>query len=299
MTKPLKFIIEALLFVTEEPLSIRQIKQFLETEESAAIGAAMDELIEEYAQRGGGFELRQVAGGFQFRTRSEYSEWVKKLLKPSPARLSRAALETLAIIAYKQPITKADVEHIRGVDCGGVLRMLLEKKLIRVLGRRDIPGRPMIYGTTRQFLEVFNLKDLRDLPSPKEIAALGTETEDDLSLSAALPENQLPSGHDAPLPANESPGDVESLNSAPSSTKEGQEDGTPREAAAEAPEDHQRHRASTERNGSAMDRPPGNGLPQDMPEAANRSPAEDSRVSPDHRNSTGIAQEKQSDRNKS
>lgn len=177
MTKPLKFIIESLLFVTEEPLSVQQFKSILETEEVDAIRAALEALTDEYDRRGGGFELRQVAGGFQFRTRSEYSEWVKKLLKPSPAKLSRAALETLAIIAYKQPIIRGDVEHIRGVDCGGVLRMLLEKKLIRVLGRKDIPGRPMIYGTTRQFLEVFNLKDLRDLPSPKEIESLGTETE--------------------------------------------------------------------------------------------------------------------------
>ena len=177
MTQPLKYILESLLFVAEEPLSVQQFKAILETEASDAIRSALDELDEEYSRRGGGFELRQIAGGYQFRTRSEYSEWVKKLLKPSPARLSRAALETLAIIAYKQPIIRADVEHIRGVDCGGVLRMLLEKKLIRVMGRKDIPGRPMIYGTTRQFLEVFNLKDLRDLPSPKEIEALGAEIE--------------------------------------------------------------------------------------------------------------------------
>ena len=175
MTQPLKHILESLLFVAEEPLSIQQLKSVLEIDEPDAIRSALEELIAEYDQRSGGFELRQIAGGYQFRTRAEYSEWVKKLLKPSPARLSRAALETLAIIAYKQPIIRADVEHIRGVDCGGVLRMLLEKKLIRVMGRKDIPGRPMIYGTTRQFLEVFNLKDLRDLPSPKEIEALGAE----------------------------------------------------------------------------------------------------------------------------
>lgn len=193
MTKPLKFIIESLLFVTEEPLSVQQFKNILGTEEADAIRTALEALTDEYDRRGGGFELRQVAGGFQFRTRSEYSEWVKKLLKPSPAKLSRAALETLAIIAYKQPIIRGNVEHIRGVDCGGVLRMLLEKKLIRVLGRKDIPGRPMIYGTTRQFLEVFNLKDLRDLPSPKEIESLGTETEEIFPLSEDDTANQLTS----------------------------------------------------------------------------------------------------------
>ena len=178
MTRPLKYIIESLLFVSEEPLGLQQFKTVLEVTESEVIRDALAELAAEYDRRGGGFELREVAGGYQLRTRADYSEWVKKLLKPSPTRLSRASLETLAIIAYKQPIIRADVEHIRGVDCGGVLRMLLEKKLIRVLGRKDLPGRPMIYGTTRKFLEVFNLKDLRDLPSPKEIEALGLEWEE-------------------------------------------------------------------------------------------------------------------------
>lgn len=202
MTQPLKYILESLLFVAEEPLSVQQFKIIVETAESDAIRAALEELTEEYDRRGGGFELCRIAGGYQFRTRSEYSEWVKKLLKPSPARLSRASLETLAIIAYKQPIIRADVEHIRGVDCGGVLRMLLEKKLIRVMGRKDIPGRPMIYGTTRQFLEVFNLKDLRDLPSPKEIEALGAEIE------MEFPDTEAAEAGDAPLetdPAEQSP----------------------------------------------------------------------------------------------
>jgi segregation and condensation protein B len=195
------------LFVAEEPLSVQQLKAILETDDADAIRSALQELADEYERRGGGFEIRQVAGGFQFRTRSDYSEWVKKLLKPSPAKLSRAALETLAIIAYKQPIIRADVEHIRGVDCGGVLRMLLEKKLVRVLGRKDIPGRPMIYGTTRQFLEVFNLKDLRDLPSPKEIESLGTEAENLFSASDDGPENQpSPRSAEAQLPVADSDG---------------------------------------------------------------------------------------------
>ena len=212
MTKPLSFIIESLLFVAEEPLSVQQLKAILETDDADAIRSALQELADEYDRRGGGFEIQEVAGGFQFRTRSEYSEWVKKFLKPSPAKLSRAALETLAIIAYKQPIIRADVEHIRGVDCGGVLRMLLEKKLVRVLGRKDIPGRPMIYGTTRQFLEVFNLKDLRDLPSPKEIESLGTEVDNLFSTSDDGPENQLlPRNTEAELPVADNDGfsDVE------------------------------------------------------------------------------------------
>ena len=230
MTQPLSFIIESLLFVAEEPLSVQQLKAILETDDAVAIRSALQELADEYERRGGGFEIRQVAGGFQFRTRSEYSEWVKKLLKPSPAKLSRAALETLAIIAYKQPIIRADVEHIRGVDCGGVLRMLLEKKLVRVLGRKDIPGRPMIYGTTRQFLEVFNLKDLRDLPSPKEIESLGTEVDNLFATSDDGPENQLsPRDAEAELPVAD--------NDGLSDVQESEDTPNPQENEASGPED--------------------------------------------------------------
>jgi segregation and condensation protein B len=175
----LKHIIESLVFVSETPLSINRLKAILEDVDVRDIRLALTELQAEYEARNGGFTLQEVAGGYQFRTRAEYSEWIKKLLKPSPTRLSRAALETLAIIAYKQPIIRADVEHIRGVDSGGVLRMLLERKFIRVLGRKDIPGRPMIYGTTREFLEIFNLKDLSELPSPKEITSLGAAEQDE------------------------------------------------------------------------------------------------------------------------
>ena len=117
--------------------------------------------------------MREVAGGFQIRTRPEYRDWIKRLIQPKPIRLSKAALETLAIIAYKQPIIRNDIEHIRGVNCGGILRMLLERKLVRVLGRKAIPGRPLVYATTKQFLEVFELKNLEDLPTPKEISDLG------------------------------------------------------------------------------------------------------------------------------
>jgi len=168
----LKNIIESLLFVAEEPLSIDRIKKLLNTVDTADVRTALGALTEEYDTRAGGFYLREVAGGYQLRTRPTYNEWVKKLLQPKPPRLSKAALETLAIVAYKQPIIRSDVEHLRGVDCGGVLRVLLERNLIRVLGRKEIPGRPLIYGTTKRFLEVFDLKDLTDLPTPKEIEEL-------------------------------------------------------------------------------------------------------------------------------
>jgi segregation and condensation protein B len=113
-----------------------------------------------------------VAGGFCFRTRPEMAAWVARLGKQQVARLSPAALETLAIVAYKQPVLRAEIERLRGVDAGGVLRMLMEKDLVRVVGRKDLPGRPLIYGTTRRFLETFGLNDLKDLPSMEEIEAV-------------------------------------------------------------------------------------------------------------------------------
>jgi segregation and condensation protein B len=172
MTDDLKHIIESLLFVSETPLTMDHLKGIIEGEATVAIRTALDDLIAEYEQRNGGFVIKQVAGGYQFRTQGRYNEWIKRLIKPSTPRLSRAALETLAIIAYNQPIIRSDIEHIRGVDSGGVIRMLMERKLIRVLGRKEIPGRPLIYATTKHFLEVFELKDLKDLPTPREIEEL-------------------------------------------------------------------------------------------------------------------------------
>lgn len=169
----IKNIIESLLLVTEEPLTIDRIKNILIEPGRKEIQNALTELSAEYEARKGGFLLREVAGGYQIRTRPEYREWIKRLIHSKPLRLSKAALETLAIIAYKQPIIRSDIEHIRGVNCGGILRMLFERKLIRILGRKEIPGRPIIYATTKQFLETFDLKDLKDLPTPEEIVTLG------------------------------------------------------------------------------------------------------------------------------
>lgn len=173
----LRHIIESLLFVSEGPLPVDKIRQILPEIESREIRQALSELQQEYELRKGGFLLREIAGGFQFRTNPAYRDWVTRLLQPNPSRLSKAALETLAIIAYHQPIIRADIEHIRGVDSGGVLRMLMERKLIRVLGRKDIPGRPLIYATTSQFLELFGLKNLKSLPTLKEIEEFGRKDE--------------------------------------------------------------------------------------------------------------------------
>ena len=170
----IKNIIEALLFVAGDPLSIDRIKNVLELTETKEIRKAIASLAEEYEDRSGGFFLCEVAGGYQIRTRSEYKMWIKRFLRSKPIRISRAGMETLAIVAYKQPVIRNEIEHIRGVDCGGILRMLLERNLIRILGRKKIPGRPLIYATTKQFLEMFNLKDLKELPSTKEIETFET-----------------------------------------------------------------------------------------------------------------------------
>jgi segregation and condensation protein B len=174
----LKAIIESLLFVADKPLGVEKLAEIIEEADSKAIRAGLEALLDEFNNPGRGFRLHEVAGGYQFRTHPECQAYIRRMLKPAPSRLSRAALETLAIIAYKQPIIRSDIEHIRGVDSGGVLRVLMEKKLIRVLGRREIPGRPLIYATTKYFLEVFDLKNLKDLPTPKEIEELTAQEPD-------------------------------------------------------------------------------------------------------------------------
>lgn len=171
----LKHIIESLIFVSGNPLSIDRIKAVIPEADTKDIKRCLQELIQDYEERSGGFYLRYVAGAYQFRSRPDYREYVAKLIQASPLRLSRAALETLAIIAYKQPVIRSDIEHIRGVDSGGIIRTLMEHKLIRVLGRKDIPGRPLIYSTTKRFLELFDLRSLKDLPTLKEIEAFEKE----------------------------------------------------------------------------------------------------------------------------
>ena len=178
----LKGITESLLFVAEAPLTLERIRQVIPEVPGKRIREALEELKHDYEKRQGAIQLDEVAGGYQLRTRSQYNPYIRQFLKPGPKKLSQAALETLAIIAYKQPITRHEVEHIRGVDSGGVVRMLFERKFIRVLGRKEVPGRPLLYATTKQFLEAFALKDLSDLPSPKEIEATavpGDEVADD------------------------------------------------------------------------------------------------------------------------
>ena len=178
MSESLKKVLEALVFAADHPLSASEIKSWLTQYTIQQIKSGLDELKVEYQQLGRSFSLKEVAKGYQFRTRPEFSEYVLQMYKTSPSRLSRAAMETLAIVAYKQPVLRQEIEKIRGVDVGGILRTLLEKGLVRIVGRKNLPGRPLIYGTTNKFLEVFDLSDLKALPTPKEIKKLIADGDD-------------------------------------------------------------------------------------------------------------------------
>jgi segregation and condensation protein B len=177
MAKSLKLIVESMLYAAEKPLSAREIHSIIPDAKIPGIKSALKVLQYEYEAMGRSFSLREVANGYQFRSRSEYGAYIMKMLQRSPNRLSRASMETLAIIAYKQPILRQEIERLRGVDVGGIVRALLEKDLIRVMGRKNLPGRPLIYGTTKKFLEVFDLKDIESLPKLKEFNALGGQDE--------------------------------------------------------------------------------------------------------------------------
>ena len=165
----IKSIIESLLFVADNPLTIQRLGEVLEGVEQKDLRATLDELQAELESGRRGVRLVEVAGGYQLRTAKVNADWVKKLLGGRPARMGRATLETLAIIAYRQPITRAEIEAIRGVDVDGVINTLLERNLIRAVARKDVPGRPCLYGTTPEFLQLFNLKDLTHLPTLKEM----------------------------------------------------------------------------------------------------------------------------------
>jgi segregation and condensation protein B len=170
----IKRIVEALLFASDKPLTVPRLKELTHQRTTRRIEAGLDRLRAEY--QGRGIVLHEVAGGWQFRTAPECSEWVQQLVAGRPVRLSRAQLETLAIIAYRQPITRPEIDDIRGVDSSGTLHVLLDRNLVRVLGKKEEPGRPLLYGTTKEFLEFFNLAQLRDLPTLREFHELSEES---------------------------------------------------------------------------------------------------------------------------
>lgn len=163
-----KRIIEALLFVSDKPVSVEALKDVLKEVEPTEIRSLVEELNGECVASGRSFGIKEIAGGFQMLTDPLYSRWISALYKRPPDRLTGPSLETLAIVAYKQPITRTDIEAIRGVNVDGVLRTLEERQLIKTKGRLDAPGRPILYATTNEFLQYFGLKSLEELPKLKE-----------------------------------------------------------------------------------------------------------------------------------
>ena len=172
--RELKAILEAVLFVSAEPVPVARLMSILGTVSRAEVVQALGILTHDLDQEGRGIQLVQVAGGYRLVTKQEYGPWLKRMDKAKAAqKLSRSALESLAIIAYKQPLVRSEIEEIRGVETSGVLRTLCERKLVRIVGRKDVPGRPIMYGTTTFFLEHFGLQDLSQLPPLREFKELG------------------------------------------------------------------------------------------------------------------------------
>jgi segregation and condensation protein B len=186
----LQSIVESLLFAADKPLTLRQLADLCGESDLGNLRGALAALEEDYQNRG--VQLHAVAGGHQFRTNPDNAPWVQKLLAQKPVRLTRAQLETLAICAYRQPITRPEIDEIRGVDSGGTLKTLMERSLVRILGKKEEPGRPLLYGTTREFLEFFNLGDLKDLPSLREFHELSEEHQAEVAaLESAAPAGSI------------------------------------------------------------------------------------------------------------
>jgi len=177
----LKSLIEAMLFSSEHPLTLEQIKTVLDNLNTQEIRKILEDLRLEYEAENRGMRIVEVAGGFQMVTAANFTPFIKKLYKQRRMeRLSKPALETLAIIAYKQPVTKREIEALRNVDVSGMIKGLLEKELIRVAGRKKAPGNPKVYGTTRQFLEYFGLKSLEELPKIEGLAISKETTREEI-----------------------------------------------------------------------------------------------------------------------
>ncbi len=186
--RELEAILEALLFVSAEPMPIERLMVVLGEVSKHEVKQALQALREEMDRQGRGVQLVELAGGYQIVTRKEYAPWIKRMAKIKAApKLSRMALESLAIIAYRQPIVRSDIEQIRGVEVSTVLRTLLERKLIRMVGRKEVPGRPIMYGTTKLFLQQFGLSDLSQLPPLREFKELGEAEQALLPVEDGLP----------------------------------------------------------------------------------------------------------------
>ena len=187
--RELKAILEAVLFVSPEPVPVARLMSIVGTVSKAEVVQALEILRHDLEQQGRGIQLVQVAGGYRLVTKQEYGPWLKRMEKAKAVqKLSRSALESLAIIAYKQPLVRAEIEEIRGVETSGVLRTLCERKLVRIVGRKDVPGRPIMYGTTKFFLEHFGLQDLSQLPPLREFKELGESEQSLLPIEDESPE---------------------------------------------------------------------------------------------------------------
>jgi len=171
----IKSIIESLLFLSDEPLNLDKIREIFDEEDKPNIKEALLELKNELDETERGIIISEVAGAYQLRTLISNTQWIFRLTKAKPAKLSRASIETLSIVAYRQPITKQEVESIRGVDSGWTIKTLLEKNLVKIIGKKEEPGNPLIYATTKAFLEFFNLNTLDDLPTLREYHELSDQ----------------------------------------------------------------------------------------------------------------------------
>ena len=211
-TSDLSSIVEALIYASPEPLNVKALGKLLEAEPVEDIEAALAALKERYAQPGG-LQLVEIAGGFQIVTRPELHEWVRRLFhERTSSKLSVAALETLAVIAYRQPVTAPEIAEIRGVNTGGVLNTLVDRKLVKIVGRKAVVGRPFMYGTTKEFLERFGLNDVADLPRVEDLAdMLGFDL---AGLGAPEPQNALPFEPSEPAEGAEPIEGVEPLEAA-------------------------------------------------------------------------------------
>ena len=199
-------IVEAVILGSPEPISAQRVAAVIPYCKPAKVKSLVEELNAEYAEQGRSFEIGEIAGGYQLRTLPEFASYLQQIQPQRPLRLSKPALETLAIVAYRQPVTRAGVEDIRGVDAGAVLRSLLERKLLRLAGHKEVPGRPMLYGTTRRFLEVFSLEKLEDLPSLRQLEELAPRAEavvDAPSAEGVVPEAAFEAPIDAAAAAFE------------------------------------------------------------------------------------------------
>lgn len=179
----LKSAVEAILFVSEKPVTVDQLREVIEDVGAAEIKTVLSQLTQEYEDNRRGMTIQEIAGGYQLLSSPYYAEYIRNFFKVRvKEKLSRPSLETLAIVAYKQPVSRGDIELIRGVNSDGVVVHLLDKGLIKIVGRKDIPGRPYLYGTTKLFLEYFGLKSLEDMPKLEEVSALITSGEQEAAI---------------------------------------------------------------------------------------------------------------------